>query len=433
MAQLSLLRRLEVTCCQLSQAGLDGLAAALPGLAHMELRLHDGMAVDCLLRRSCIGAGGTLMAHVTRTKAASLLAAASQQMPGVAGLAVSHMGGSFLLTSPPDFRLMTSLTSLSLPRIQLPLEAVRQLAACTDLRLLDVELHFSVRDEALAGWAALTHLRCLRLCGSFYLSDGALAAVLAAMPRLQELRLEQVQGSGAMLAPLATMHRLASLELAACHLSDADSLRAALCSATGLASLRVQLCGIQSEVCEAVVAALQSLTGLRELELGLRRAPPASTAEAIAASCAACTQLTALDVHFPGYASAPAVPPVPAWGQLSVLRSLRRLHASTGVGWDAKGFAAVVAAATALRAATITDNTGAVDARWASTLCTASQLSCLQLNSCRQLGADAVPLLCRLSSLTRLSCFRCGGLESEEVIRSLRASLPCLATLNMLD
>ncbi len=82
-------------------------------------------------------------------------------------------------------------------------------------------------------------------------------------------------------------------------------------------------------------------------------------AEAIAASCAACTQLTALDVHFPGYASAPAVPPVPAWGQLSVLRSLRRLHASTGVGWDAKGFAAVVAAATALRAATITDNTGA--------------------------------------------------------------------------
>ncbi len=75
----------------------------------------------------------------------------------------------------------------------------------------------------------------------------------------------------------------------------------------------------------------------------------------------------------------------------------------------------------------------AVDARWASTLCTASQLSCLQLNSCRQLGADAVPLLCRLSSLTRLSCFRCGGLESEEVIRSLRASLPCLATLNMLD
>ncbi len=371
-----------MTCCQLSQAGLDGLAAALPGLAHMELRLHDGMAgeglwwlpglqdadgpnigsevdgcfrgrvaaatkpavgvarrsgqslpvgsaeagcgsdrrfvtprcmpspttfqlvhfcalqssslrasavpfclhgfqlpvlpaapasvlctalrrqalkctvehwhtppaVDCLLRRSCIGAGGTLMAHVTRTKAASLLAAASQQMPGEAGLAVSHMGGSFLLTSPPDFRLMTSLTSLrcrggqrvglrpgmpgvgallssrrhvavgfcatlgldsclllsgqfrrvsiaphsrrwprpcSLPRIQLPLEAVRQLAACTDLRLLDVELHFSVRDEALAGWAALTHLRCLRLCGSFYLSDGALAAVLAAMPRLQ--------------------------------------------------------------------------------------------------------------------------------------------------------------------------------------------------------------------------------------------------------
>lgn len=209
---------------------------------------HTPPAVDCLLRRSCIGAGGTLMAHVTRTKAASLLAAASQQMPGVAGLAVSHMGGSFLLTSPPDFRLMTSLTSLrcrggqrvglrpgmpgvgallssrrhvavgfcatlgldsclllsghfrrvsiaphsrrwprpcSLPRIQLPLEAVRQLAACTDLRLLDVELHFSVRDEALAGWAALTHLRCLRLCGSFYLSDGALAAVLAAMPRLQ--------------------------------------------------------------------------------------------------------------------------------------------------------------------------------------------------------------------------------------------------------
>lgn len=73
----------------------------------------------------------------------------------------------------------------SLPRIQLPPEAARQLAACTALHRLDAELHFSVRDDALAGWAALSRLRCLRLCGSFYLSDAALAAVLAAMPHLQ--------------------------------------------------------------------------------------------------------------------------------------------------------------------------------------------------------------------------------------------------------
>jgi hypothetical protein len=38
------LERLEVTCCQLGQAGVDGLAAALPRLAHVELRLPDGEA-----------------------------------------------------------------------------------------------------------------------------------------------------------------------------------------------------------------------------------------------------------------------------------------------------------------------------------------------------------------------------------------------------
>lgn len=73
----------------------------------------------------------------------------------------------------------------SLPQIQLPTDAVCQLAACTALRCLDVELHFSVRDAALAGWTALSSLRHLRLCGSFYLSDGTLAAALAAMPCLQ--------------------------------------------------------------------------------------------------------------------------------------------------------------------------------------------------------------------------------------------------------
>lgn len=75
--------------------------------------------------------------------------------------------------------------------------------------------------------------------------------------------------------------------------------------------------------------------------------------------CATCTQLTSVDVHFPGYAAGPSVHAVPAWRQLSALSGLRRLHASTGVGWDAEGFAAVLAAATALRGATITDNTGA--------------------------------------------------------------------------
>lgn len=71
--------------------------------------------------------------------------------------------------------------------------------------------------------------------------------------------------------------------------------------------------------------------------------------------------------------------------------------------------------------------------RWAQALVAARQLSSLHLNSCRQLGADAVPLLCQLSSLTRLSCFRCRGLEGGDVIHSLRASLPCLATLVMHD
>ena len=44
LAQLTALKRLEVTSCQVGQAAVDGLAAALPRLAHLELRLLDGVA-----------------------------------------------------------------------------------------------------------------------------------------------------------------------------------------------------------------------------------------------------------------------------------------------------------------------------------------------------------------------------------------------------
>lgn len=146
-------------------------------------------------------------------------------------------------------------------------------------------------------------------------------------PPLQDLKLEQVQGGGSMLAPLAGMPAMRGLDLSACHLNDGLALQAALQAATGLTSLRVQVllalvrgaapvlrravhagrqqrhldrhtcpsppcppspicktllpqsCGIQSEVLGAVVAALPALPDLRELVLGLRRAPPRATGE----------------------------------------------------------------------------------------------------------------------------------------------------------
>ena len=81
-----------------------------------------------------------------------------------------------------------------------------------------------------------------------------------------------------------------------------------------------------------------------------------TAAEAIASGCSGCTQLTALDVRFGGYCR--DAPAVPAWRQLGSLAGLRRLHVSTGVGWEAEAFEAVAAAATALRALTVTDNAG---------------------------------------------------------------------------
>lgn len=157
---------------------------------------------------------------------------------------------------------------------------MRQLAACTHLRELEAELSCTVRDDALLRWRALGAMRTLRLAANFYISEAACAAVLAAMPGLrvsrnrgeamqgsamlqasrtcgagsltavplvphtppaQELRLELVQGSGSMLAPLAGMPLLRCLELASCHLNDAHALGAALRSATGLACLRIQV------------------------------------------------------------------------------------------------------------------------------------------------------------------------------------------------
>ena len=104
------------------------------------------------------------------------------------------------------------------------------------------------------------------------------------------------------------------------------------------------------------MAALPSLPHLRELQLALRRAVTQTAAETLAAACAACTQLSALDLHFPGYTQ--VAPKVPAWAALSALSGLRSLHASSGMGWDGDALAAVAAAATSLRAVTLTDNVG---------------------------------------------------------------------------
>lgn len=105
-----------------------------------------------------------------------------------------------------------------------------------------------------------------------------------------------------------------------------------------------------------MVAALPSLPHLRELELALRRAVTQSTAEALATACAACTQLSFLDLHFPGYTQ--VAPTVPAWAALAALTGLRSLHASSGMGWDGAALGAVAAAATSLRSVTLTDNVG---------------------------------------------------------------------------
>ena len=220
---------------------------------------------------------------------------------------------------------------------------------------------------------------------------------------------------------------------------------------------------------------------------------PTHAGDAIALACAGSTHLTALQVSFPSYNY--VAPAVPAWHALSALTALRRLHVGTGVGWDGAALAAVAGAATALRELTITDNADlgaaklkeqegvgcrdacryagpslcmvacsipcsrsgctsgelsptdpdrppsvrpslalvspAVDERWVAALPALRQLSRLELNSCRQLGAGAAPLLAQLTALTRLACFRCNGMGAPEVQHQLRAALPCLARLDV--
>ena len=73
-------------------------------------------------------------------------------------------------------------------------------------------------------------------------ADGAVAAVLAAMPNLRELCLGQMQGSGEALAPLAAMPALHRLRLVDCHLTDADQIAAELAAAAAsLQSLTIQV------------------------------------------------------------------------------------------------------------------------------------------------------------------------------------------------
>ncbi|KAI3429543.1 hypothetical protein D9Q98_005631 [Chlorella vulgaris] len=433
MARLCALERLEVTCCRISQAALDQLARALPRLTHLETRLPDGVAVDALLRETRVAAeGGSLVAHVSQGKASTLVSWAGLCMPNVARLEVRLLGPGFLLPEPATFARLHHLECLSLPGILLPSDAVEQLGNCLQLQELEVELNFSVRDHSLLCWRNLNRMRRLRLTGNLSLGDEAVAGVLRGMPLLQELCLEQLHGSGAILAPLAAMSALRSLSLAGCHLLGTEALTASLSSATSLVSLQIKSCGVQSMLCEAVVAALSCLPALKEVQLGLRRALPAPAAEALASTCSGLTQLTALDLYFADIAR--DVPAVQAWGQLSSLTGLRRLHACTGLGWDAASFTGVAAAATALRALTVTDNLGkVVDGSWVAALAPLAQLSTLLLNSCAGLGAadaDGAAGLCCLTALTSLEAFRTPGLCNLATVRHLQSNLPCLARIS---
>ena len=67
---------------------------------------------DQLVPLTAIGAGGGLTAHVSRTKANSLVGTAGQQWPALGRLAVRHTGCAFLLTAQPSFHLMQRLTVL---------------------------------------------------------------------------------------------------------------------------------------------------------------------------------------------------------------------------------------------------------------------------------------------------------------------------------
>lgn len=167
---------------------------------------------------------------------------------------------------------------------------MEQLGNCLQLQELEVELNFSVRDHSLLCWRNLNRMRRLRLTGNLSLGDEAVAGVLRGMPLLQvcalenfrrsascwgrcfparalhitasslaapllerfklcclhafclqELCLEQLHGSGAILAPLAAMSALRSLSLAGCHLLGTEALTASLSSATSLVSLQIKV------------------------------------------------------------------------------------------------------------------------------------------------------------------------------------------------
>lgn len=124
------------------------------------------------------------------------------------------------------------------------------------------------------------------------------------------------------------------------------------------------------------------------------------------AGFATSSQLTALDLHFPALSD--PQPTTPAWALLSSLTGLRTLHICSGLGLAAPALALVCGVSPRLRELTLTDNHGAVGDDWLDSLAPLSQLSRLELNSCRGLTEErAVPALAQLRALTSLRTYRC--------------------------
>ena len=335
---------------------------------------------------------------------------------------------------------LSSLRSLNLPLCRLDgaellPAAVRTIGThCTELVELHVRFHYSVRDEDLRGWASLHRLTSR---GSWFISEPAVAAILAASPGMEEIILQQFQGKvGSMLGPVEGMAGLRRLKISLCRLDGVTQLEGVLRSVgASLQDLSVRWAGTAPDIAAAVTAALPHIPQLRELELSFQGVMAHSIVAALASAIARATTLTALKVSdIPVFFNIETVGvpnEVMEWEELKALTQLRSLAASTRLGWRQPAFATVCAAATNLRSLELTDAHDKVTDEWMAAAGALPRLMQLSLAWCHGLGPDVLVALHGATALTEFRVRASREVWDGAAVEQLRAALPCLTSCNV--
>jgi hypothetical protein len=323
----------------------------------------------------------------------------------------------------------SSLKTLEIDGNYLQGDAVRVLEACTRLTCLNVELGDDVGVEVLKSLKALTGMKELSL--TFYgrekyssdessitrrhISEECISEVLAAMPRLEALCLEGLEGNAAIVFKKGVhKQRLTRLELANCTLGNiVHGLGCVLRRMnSSLQSLRLVDCSEGRELAKVLVDGLPGCTRLEKLKVWFSFPIQKTTMSQLAERISQVATLRELDIPLENFYGRFISPPVSEWSMLARLQYLQSLTICVPFGWTVDSLMEVCRKCKMLNHVRIIDGEGRISRPCLEALAGLPRLKSLTLKWVSDITKADLKVLQSAKGLTRMSFWMCSGIFS---------------------